>query len=133
MSGEPCPRNPCRGGFTLIEVMGALLIFVMGVLMVLGLIGVLTTQLERSGMTSELFVIAHERIDALVATPFDSLVVTTDEVVIKVGPLEIDYTMTVSVSPLNPLLYQIDVDLSLQDTLALGPSYSVTTYSAGSW
>ena len=113
--------------------MGALLIFVMGVLMVVRLSSALTTQLDHSGITSELVVIAHEQIDSLAATPFDSLEAKTEKVDFKVGGLEIQYTKTVTVSLVNPLLYQIDVDVSLKDTLAWGPSYSVATYSAGSW
>ncbi len=133
MSGAQCPPNPRYGGFTLIEVMGALLVFVMGVLMVLRLSAAMTTQLEFSGITSELVVVAHEQIDSLAATPFDSLEATTVNVDLKVGKQEIEYTKTVTVGLVNPLLYQIDVDVSLKDTLAWGPSYSVTTYSAGSW
>ncbi len=130
---EKCPSNPRNGGFTLIEVMGALLIFVMGVLMVIRLSSALTTQLDYSGLTSEIVVVAHEQIDSLSATPFDSLEVKTEVNDFKVGPREIEYTKTVSVSLVTPLLYKIDVDVSLKDTLALGPHYSVTTYTAGSW
>ncbi len=133
MSEESCPPNPRNGGFTLIEVMAALLIFVMGVLMVLNLGSALTTQLEYSGITSEIVVVAHEQIDSLAATPFDSLQAQTVAKDFNVGEQEIEYTKTVTVSLLNPLLYQFDVDVSLKDTLAWGPSYSVTTYSAGAW
>ncbi len=113
--------------------MGALLVFVMGVLMVLRLSAAMTTQLEFSGISSELVVVVHEQIDSLAATPFDSLEATTMNVDLKVGKQEIEYTRTVTVTLVNPLLYRIDVDVSLKDTLAWGPSYSVTTYSAGSW
>ena len=113
--------------------MGALLVFVMGVLMVLRLSAAMTTQLEFSGVTSELVVVAHEQIDSLAATPFDSLEAKTEENDFKVGALEIEYTKTVTVSLVNPLLYRFDVGVSLKDTFAWGPSYSVTTYSAGSW
>ncbi len=125
--------DPRCGGFTLLEVMGALVIFVMGVLMVLRLSAAMTNQLEFSGIVSELVVIAHEQIDSLAATPFDSLEAKTEGVDLKVGKQEIEFTRTVTVSSVNPLLYRFDVDLSLKDTLAWGPSYSVTTYSAGSW
>ncbi len=133
MSGESCTPNPPCGGFTLIEVMGALLIFVMGVLMVLRLSAAMTNQLEFSGITSELVVIAHEQIDSLSATPFDSLEAKTEQNDFKVGAAEIEYTKTVTVSSVNPLLYQFDVDVSLKDTLAWGPHYSATTYSSGAW
>ncbi len=133
MSLEQCPPNPRFGGFTLIEVMGALVIFVMGVMMVLRLSSAMTTHLDHSGITSELVVVAHEQIDSLVAMPFDSLLANTEATDFKVGALEIEYTKTVTVSLVNPLLYQIDVDVSLKDTTAWGPSYSVTTYSAGTW
>ena len=113
--------------------MSALLIFMIGVLMVLRLSAAMTAQLEYSGVTSELVVIAHEQIDSLAATPFDSLEAETVQYDFKVGAMEIVYTKTVTVSLMNPLLYRIDVDVSLKDTLAWGPSYSATTYSAGSW
>ncbi len=113
--------------------MGALLVFVMGVLMVMRLSAAMATQLEFSGVTSELVVVAHEQIDSLAATPFDSLEAKTEENDFKVGALEIEYTKTVTVSLVNALLYQLDVGVSLKDTLSWGPSYSVTTYSAGSW
>ena len=113
--------------------MGALLIFVMGVLLVLGLNAAMTRQLEYSGITSELVVIALEQIDSLAATPFDSLEAKTEQVDFKIGKQEIEYTRTVTVGLVNPLLYQFDVDVSLKDTLAWGPRYSVTTYLAGSW
>ncbi len=105
----------------------------MGVLMVLRLSAAMTNQLEFSGILSELVVIAHEQIDSLAATPFDSLEAKTEGVDLKVGKQEIEYTRTVTVSSVNSLLYQFDVDVLLKDTLALGPSYSVTTYSAGAW
>ncbi len=133
MSEEPCAPGPRIGGFTLIEVIGALLIFVAGVMMVLRLSSSLTIQLAHSGIASELVVLAHEQIDSLAATPFDSLEVKTEQLVFKLGAQEIEYTKTVTVSLVNPLLYQFDVDLRLSDTLAWGPRYSVTTYSAGSW
>ena len=78
--------------------MGALLVFVMGVLMVLRLSAAMTTQLEFSGVTSELVVVAHEQIDSLAAK--------TEENDFKVGALEIEYTKTVTVSLVNPLLYR---------------------------
>ena len=133
MNAEPCPPTPPTGGFTLIEVVGALLIFVMGVLMVMNLSSALTIQLDYSGTASEIVVVAHEQIDSLAATPFDSLEAKTEALDFTVGAEEIAYTKTVTVSLLNPLLYRIDVDVSLTDTLSRGPSYAVTTYSAGSW
>ena len=113
--------------------MVALLVFVMGVLMLMRLGATVTTQLERAGIASELVVVAHEWIDSLAATPFDSLAAMTEVLDFNVGPREIEYQRTVKVSVVTPLLYQLDVDVLLKDTLALGPSYSVTTYSAGSW
>jgi Tfp pilus assembly protein PilV len=133
VSAESCPPPPPSGGFTLIEVVGALLIFTMGVLMVLNLSSALTIQLDYSGTASEIVVVAHEQIDSLAAMPFDSLVAKTEALDFTVGAEEIEYTKTVTVSLVNPLLYRIDVDVSLRDTLSRGPSYAVSTYSAGSW
>ncbi len=53
------------GGFTLIEVIGALVIFSVGVLMVMNLTGTLSLRMERAAIRSELSVRGQERLDSL--------------------------------------------------------------------
>ena len=78
MSYEPCRRAvPCHQGFTLIEVIAALVIFSLGVLMVLRLTSALTAQMEYAATSSELVVRSEEPLDSLEALPFTSLVLGT--------------------------------------------------------
>ena len=78
MSGAPCRGSgPFRGGFTLIEVIGSLVIFSLGVIMVLQLTGALTRQMEYATKTSEVVARVQERLDSLEALPFDSVTVGT--------------------------------------------------------
>ena len=128
MSARSCPFKSRQGGFTLIEVIGALIIFSLGVLMVLQLSRALGTQMSYAGATSQLAVLANERLDSLEATPFDSLTagVTTDTVTIDGA----DYQRTVTIVSLTPLLARIDVSLSPTGD---GPSYAVTSFTSAVW
>ncbi len=109
--------------------MGALVIFLVGVLTVLRLSAAATIQMEYSGADSELVVIVHELVDSLQATPFDSLVATSQQEDLLLRGIK--YVRTLTVSLTNPLLYTIDVDVSPE--APPGPNYSVTTYVAGVW
>lgn len=131
MNADPCRRSgrPQRG-FTLIEVIAALVIFALGVLMVLDLTGALARQMRYAATTSELVVIAQEQIDSLEALAFESLTVgtTMDSLTVE----GVVYGRAVSVSVRTGLLYQLDVALS-PTTAGEGPSYAVTSYSAAHW
>ncbi len=60
-------------GFTLIEVIGALVVFAVGVLMVVNLTGVLSLQMRTAGVRSAVSVAVWTRLDSLQALPYDSL------------------------------------------------------------
>ncbi|NIP58120.1 MAG: prepilin-type N-terminal cleavage/methylation domain-containing protein [Gemmatimonadetes bacterium] len=62
-----------EAGFTLIEVMGALLIFAMGVLIAIELSDALAAQVERSAVRAEVVTTAQERLDSLDRLHYDSL------------------------------------------------------------
>ena len=64
-------------GFTLIEVIGALVIFSIGVLAVIGLGGTLTLQMERAALRSELALVGQERLDSLELLDYTDLTVGT--------------------------------------------------------
>ena len=64
-------------GFTLIEVIGALVIFSMGVLMVMGLGGTLSLQMERASLRSELALVGQERLDSLELVNYTALTLGT--------------------------------------------------------
>lgn len=131
MSPDPCRASASpRRGFTLIEVVAALVIFSLGVLMVLDLTGALARQMRYAATTSELVVRAQEQIDSLEALAFDSLTVGSrlDSLTVQ----GVGYGQTVSVSAVTGLLYQLDVALA-PITPGEGPSYSATSYSAAHW
>ena len=67
--------SPSTKGFTLIEVIGALLIFSTGVLMVINYAGTLSLQMERAALRSELAVVGQERLDSLELVSYASLTV----------------------------------------------------------
>lgn len=131
MSADPCRVSaPAPRGFTLIEVIAALVIFSMGVLMVLDLTGALSTQMRYAAATSELVVRAQERLDSLESLSFDALTIgsSEDELTIQ----GVGYRRSVTVSAVTGLLRQIDVTLA-PVTADAGPSYSATSYSAAEW
>jgi len=66
-----------RDGFTLIEVIGALVIFSMGVLAVMGLGAALTLQMEMAALRSELALVGQERLDSLDLVDYATLTVGT--------------------------------------------------------
>jgi prepilin-type N-terminal cleavage/methylation domain-containing protein len=123
-------RGPLRAGFTLIEVIGALVIFSVGVLMVLSLAGSLSRQMDWAAVTSELVVRAQERLDSLEAVPFSSLTPGSSEETLRIRGDT--YASTVSVTSVTDLMYRLDVSIGPTDG-ADGPSYAVTSYQVSSW
>ena len=117
------------GGFTLIEVIGALVIFSVGILMIFQVSGALGTQMRYAGARSELAVMAGERLDSLEALPLSSLSPgTTVDTVTTTG---FEYECTVVVTSVTPVLSRIDVSLVSID--GQGPSHSVTSYASEPW
>ena len=60
-----------RRGFTLIEVVAALVIFSLGVLVLLNLTGVLSLQLNRAGKSTSVAIAVQNRLDSLLQVPYD--------------------------------------------------------------
>jgi len=115
-------------GFTLIEVIGALVIFSVGVLMVIRLTTATGTQMRYAGVSSELAVRASERLDSLEAAPFASLVMGVETDALTVSGLA--YQRSVTLTRITPLLAQVEVTLTPVDD---GPSYAATSYVAEVW
>lgn len=131
MSREPWGApNPDNRGFTLIEVIAALVIFSMGVLMVIDLTEALSEQMKYAATTSELVVRAEERLDSLESLDFDSLTLGSTYDTLNVQGIV--YQRTQTVSSVTGLLYQLQISLA-PTTSGLGPSYSATSYSAAKW
>jgi len=117
-------------GFTLIEVIGALVIFSMGVLMVIQLSGALGVRMRYAGARSELVVFANERLDSLAAEPFTSLTPGTAlDTLIAEGT---SFLSTVTIATVTPVLKRIDVSLAPMGG-ADGPSHTVTSYTSAVW
>lgn len=121
--------RPCAAGFTLIEVIGAVLLLSIALLMVIQLSGSMGTQLERSAVRSQLTSLARESIDSLETLPFDSLDVGSGSDTVTVRGRS--YTRSWTVSIHGPLLKTIQVDVD--PVSGSGPGYSATSYSSGEW
>lgn len=121
-------RRP--GGFTLIEVIGALVIFAVGVLMVIQSSGALSDQMRYSARTSEIVVLAHEWLDSLEATPFDSLTVGSSSDTVTVSGLRFRRRAVLTLR--SAVLMEIEVSVAPADTTR-GPSYTARSYSAAYW
>jgi len=131
VNAGPCrPTRAAPRGFTLIEVIAALVIFSAGVLVVLDLTRSLSREMRLAATTSELVVRVQERLDSLESLSVDSLTVGTvaDTLTIQ----GVAYQRTVIVSSITGLLYQLDVRVS-PVTAGEGPSWAATSYSAAHW
>ncbi|MDA0328199.1 MAG: hypothetical protein O2958_04235 [Gemmatimonadetes bacterium] len=113
----------------MIEVIGALVIFSVGVLMVMQVGGALSTQTRYAGARSQIVALANEQLDSIEATPFDSITAGTklDTVVVQGW----SYRRTVVVTALTPVLARIEVTLATVDSS--GPSHAVTSYTSAVW
>lgn len=118
-----------RLGFTLIEVIGALLLFSVGVLMVMRVGSALTTQMRYSSARSEIVVLTAEQVDSIEATPFDSLTAVTAQDTVTVQGWS--YERTVAVTLLTPVLGRVEVSFLPVD--GVGPTHSVTSYTSAAW
>lgn len=125
----PCPPRH-TSGFTLIEVIGALVIFAVGVLMVIQTSGALSRQMQRSAQTSEIVVLAHEWLDSLEAMPFDSLTVgaTSDTMTVSGTVFRREARVTLRTA----VLMELRVSISPADTTS-NPSYTASSYAATEW
>ena len=120
----------CSTGFTLIEVIAALVIFSGGVLMVIQMSGSLSRQMEWAATASEIVVVAQARLDSLDAEPFGNLAPgTSSENVTVQGKT---YTLDTTISDVTALLLQLDVSMT-PGTGVFGPSYATTSYAADTW
>ena len=116
-------------GFTLIEVIGALVIFSVGVLMVIQLSGGLGIQMRYAGAASELAVLTNVKLDSLEPLPIGSIAAgTVLDTIIVAGAA---YERRVVVTSWTPVLSKIEVTIA--PVGGIGPSYSVTSYKSGTW
>ena len=129
MSASSWSPTRREAGFTLIEVIGALVIFSVGVLMVMQVSGALGIQMRYAGARSEIVVLANERLDSLEAAQLASLSAGTIRDTLTVEGLT--YERTVTITSITPVLAKIEVSLVSID--GDGPSHAVTSYTSAVW
>ncbi|MGD2070459.1 MAG: type II secretion system protein [Gemmatimonadota bacterium] len=119
----------CTSGFTLIEVVGAVLLFSLALILAIQLSGSTGTQLERSAVTSEIVTMAQERLDSLQLLPFDSLAPVTSGDTLTVRGRR--YARSWTVTQYSPILMELQVSLAPVD--GVGPSFTAGSYRMGTW
>ena len=129
MRVDPDGDHGCSHGFTLIEVVGAVLLFSVALLMVIQLSASVGEQLDRAAISVEIVSLARERMDSLESVAFDSLTVGADSDTMAVRGRS--YSRAWSVSLYSPILKELSVSLS--PVGGTGPSYSTASYKAGTW
>ncbi len=122
-------RSRRKGGFTLIEVMGALVVFSLGVLSVVQITGVLSALLERAALRSEVVVVGQARLDSLELIPYASLTLGTTVDTLQLRGTEFVCTITIT----QPSLLLRRIDSSIVPGTPPGPSFSGSTYVRLDW
>jgi len=117
-------------GFTLIEVVGALVIFSMGVLMVVQVSGALGFRMRYAGARSEIVVFANERLDSLAAEAFSALAAGTSLDTLDAEGMT--FRSSVTITTVTPVLKRIDIAIDPLNG-GEGPSHSVTAYKSAAW
>lgn len=118
-----------KEGFTLIEVMAALVVFSLGVLMVLNLTGAVSTQMNRAGLRSRVAVTLQNRLDSLQLVPYDSLTVgTVTDALILHGR---SFNRTHRILQASALVKEIEVTVEAAD--GDGPDLTASTFVTVSW
>jgi Tfp pilus assembly protein PilV len=118
------------GGFTLIEVVGALLIFCMGIIMLLSITRALSQRLEWSALNSLITAEGQERLDSLGALSYTSLPVATRTDTLSFRG--ISYRRLQVVTQQSPLVRKAAVTIEPLGSGA-GPSFEATVFVADLW
>lgn len=121
--------HPTLRGFTLIEVVGALVVFSLGVLMVISLTGTLSVQMDRAAVRSELSIRGQERLDSMELLEYDSLTVGASFATTEIRGATFYWFVTISDS--TALLRHIRV--TLNPVSGTGPFFTGTTFVNRSW
>ena len=116
-------------GFTLIEVIGALVVFSMGVLMVVGMAGTLTVTMDRAATRSELAVLGQARLDSLELVDYTTLTVGTTTTYTSIRGET--YAWTVIVSDSTAVMRHVEVTAT--SSSGSGPSFGGSAFVDRSW
>ena len=125
----PRPR-PAGAGFTLIEVIGALLVFSVGLIMLLSITRSLSQRLEFAALNSLITAEGQERIDSLGALAYASLGVGTHTDTLSFRGVA--YRRQQVISQFTPLVRQAAVTISPIDSVS-APSFDATVYVSDPW
>jgi len=120
---EPESRN-ARSAFTLIEVLGALIVFSVGVLMVMSMTSSLNTLYHVNSVRTNLAIVGQQRLDSIAALEYDS--VSVGSVADTMTISNEAYTCTMTVTQTVPTGRTVQV--SLVPTDGLGPAFEGTVY-----
>ena len=118
-----------RQGFTLIEVLGALIIFTLGVLMTLNLTDSMSEQLDRAAVRSELITRARTQLDSLEAESYGTLAVASTQTTVTVRGRS--YRQVLAVTTFSPLVKELSV--TLEPLSGSGPRETLTSYLSDRW
>jgi len=123
------PTADSRHGFTLIEVMGALVIFTVGVIGALTLSDGLGDRLDRAALRTRVVEAAHEQVDSLRAVGYGSLLAgsTSSEVTLSARAYRIDRT----VAQYSPLVKRIAI--TVEPVSGVGPAHSTALFVSTDW
>ena len=122
-------RTLSTDGFTLIEVIGALMVFSLGVLAVINLTGTLSVSMERAALRSELAVVGQERLDSLELVDYADLTVGTDTSSASIRGET--YTWKVIVSDSTALVRHVAV--TGKPSSGSGPAFSGSAFVDRPW
>jgi len=115
-------------GFTLIEVLVALVILAVSLLALAGLMTTTTKNNASGGHLTEAATFAQDKLEELRAMPWNSLIpgsVNTDLVPNPPGSTGIQYTRTYRVNQLNPSLKELEITINWNDAI----NRSITFFS----
>jgi Tfp pilus assembly protein PilV len=117
------------GGFTLIEVIGAMVVFSLGVLMVMNLTGALAVQMNTSALRSLVAVTAQSRLDSLQVLDYDSLSEGTESSTMTL----MGQGYTVSHTILQATTMVKEVEVTVEPTDGTGPHITASGYVLRPW
>jgi prepilin-type N-terminal cleavage/methylation domain-containing protein len=123
-------RRPRLGGFTLIEVMAALLVFSAGLIMLLSITRSLSRRLEWAALESLITAEGQERLDSLDAVAYPSLAVGSDVDTLTLRG--VPYRRTQTITQFTSLVRRAVVTIEPLGSAA-GPTFEATTFSSGAW
>jgi Tfp pilus assembly protein PilV len=123
-------RRPRVGGFTLIEVIGALLVFSAGLIMLLSITRGLSQRLEWAALNSLITAEGQERLDSLDAVAYPALAVGSDVDTLTLRG--VSYRRTQTITQFTALVRRAVVTIEPLGSAA-GPTFEASLFSSGEW